>query len=417
MIYTKRKKIITIPLCGDVDISGVLPIVDSEIFQRLRFVGQLGTASAVFPGAMNTRFEHSIGVFFRQQRLNRRWAREGWNEGEDILRALEVFALLHDCFHMPLSHVLEYISENHDDRGFSEIGSLREIIEQCGVNYELVESLFKRQNPLYKAVSDKNLGTDKLDYLSRDAHHTNFGGMPEINRVSSHIYWRDEKLVLDAKCVEEAGYLQKTYALLYKKIYLRKAVLITQRLIQKAVAKMIETGELNDKILWKMRDFELFYRLENSKDMLVREMCGSYLARNWPKIFVSIRPLGREPRDAEFGKPVRVFGAEESRVKELAGNFTVKKMAELESVIAEKLALPVSAVLIVPSQGGFRFAPEDINLFDGQKIFKMKDVYPEHYASFEEDGKNHLSIWVCINGERERYLDNAEEVRDLILNS
>lgn len=416
-MYFGKKKIITIPLCGDVDISRVLPIIDSELFQRLRYVGQLGTANVVFPGAMNTRFEHSIGVFYRQQEIDRRWVREGWNEGEEILRALEVFALLHDCFHMPLSHVLEYISRNHDQRGALEIRAFKEVIEKCDINYQLVEDLFARKNLLFKAVLDKNLGTDKLDYLSRDAHHTNFGGMPEINRVFSHIYWRGGQLVLDSKCAEEAGHLQRTYALLYKKIYLRKAVLITQRLIQKAVARMIGIGELNEQILWKLCDFELFYRLKNSNDIFVRGMFNSYLSRNWPKIFVSIRPAGREIRDMAIDKPIKVFGIDETVLKDLVGQPDVNKMAELESNIARLLVLPLSAVLIVPSQGGFRFAPEDINLLNGEKIIKMRDMYPEHYSSFEEDGKNHLSIWVCINGQREKYLENAKEIRDLILNN
>jgi deoxynucleoside triphosphate triphosphohydrolase SAMHD1 len=38
-------------------------IIDSEIFQRLRHLNQLGCCSFVYPNANNKRFEHSIGVY------------------------------------------------------------------------------------------------------------------------------------------------------------------------------------------------------------------------------------------------------------------------------------------------------------------------------------------------------------------
>ena len=40
----------------------ILEYVDSEPFQRLRDLKQLGSAYFVFPGASHNRFEHSIGA-------------------------------------------------------------------------------------------------------------------------------------------------------------------------------------------------------------------------------------------------------------------------------------------------------------------------------------------------------------------
>lgn len=37
-------------------------IVDSKVFQRLRRIRQLAMASLVYPGALHTRFEHTLGV-------------------------------------------------------------------------------------------------------------------------------------------------------------------------------------------------------------------------------------------------------------------------------------------------------------------------------------------------------------------
>jgi len=37
-------------------------IIEQPAFQRLRRIRQLGWTDAVYPGAMHTRFEHSLGV-------------------------------------------------------------------------------------------------------------------------------------------------------------------------------------------------------------------------------------------------------------------------------------------------------------------------------------------------------------------
>ena len=39
-------------------------IIDTPIFQRLRNIKQLGMASYVFPGAVHTRFNHSLGAAY-----------------------------------------------------------------------------------------------------------------------------------------------------------------------------------------------------------------------------------------------------------------------------------------------------------------------------------------------------------------
>src|SRR3981081_4485661 len=45
-----------------------LSLVDTEVFQRLRYVRQLGWTYLVYPGATHTRFEHALGTHHLSRR-------------------------------------------------------------------------------------------------------------------------------------------------------------------------------------------------------------------------------------------------------------------------------------------------------------------------------------------------------------
>src|SRR5436190_11246330 len=93
-------------------------IISLPAFQRLRRIRQLAWTDQVYPGAMHTRFEHSLGVMHTASRLYDsivRRSREiltrelAYNEaGLERDRALvRIAALLHDVGHAPFSHAAE----------------------------------------------------------------------------------------------------------------------------------------------------------------------------------------------------------------------------------------------------------------------------------------------------------------------
>ena len=58
------------PVHGDIELTrDELRLVDTAEFQRLRGIKQLGSAALVYPGAVHTRFEHSIGTLHVCDRL------------------------------------------------------------------------------------------------------------------------------------------------------------------------------------------------------------------------------------------------------------------------------------------------------------------------------------------------------------
>lgn len=91
--------------------------IDTDIFQRLRFVEQ-SSMRMLFPGAHHDRFIHSLGVYLMAKRIFEN-LEDGFREKFDE-EAIHEFrntfltaALLHDCAHSPFSHTGESLAEDY----------------------------------------------------------------------------------------------------------------------------------------------------------------------------------------------------------------------------------------------------------------------------------------------------------------
>lgn len=155
-------------------------LIDSKIFQRLRGIKQLALANLVYPGALHTRFDHSIGVMHIGGRMAMQL--DLIEEEREIVR---LACLLHDIGHGPFSHVSEELLEK-----FSPIVSeaeREEIHEKitCSIierNKELdlrdpqrekIIDLIKNDNQegIEKGIVTGPIDADKQDYLLRDSYY------------------------------------------------------------------------------------------------------------------------------------------------------------------------------------------------------------------------------------------------------
>ncbi len=177
------------PVHGDVELHrDELRLVDTEQFQRLRGIKQLGSAALVYPGATHTRFEHSIGTLHVCEQLltacDRNAARDAGcvAVSADERRLLRTAALLHDVTHVPYGHNIEDqtgLLPRHDEPerfravlGDTELGA--ELARQ-GLRDDVLAILTgdgRTVPPFWRQVVSDTIDADLLDYLRRDAWYT-----------------------------------------------------------------------------------------------------------------------------------------------------------------------------------------------------------------------------------------------------
>jgi uncharacterized protein len=124
-------------------------LIDTPEFQRLRRIRQLGVSEFRFPGAVHTRFAHSIGVFHNARMLvkiiQREMIRFEGDYEEPKSDVALIAALLHDLGHGPFSHTFEGVQESrlvkkHHEKWTADIirnpvGTIQPLLEGFQVDF------------------------------------------------------------------------------------------------------------------------------------------------------------------------------------------------------------------------------------------------------------------------------------------
>lgn len=172
-------EIIRDPLWNNIRVDDLaLQLIDTPVFQRLRYIRQVGLAHLVYPGATHTRFEHALGAYHLCKRVlaifKERDELDGISDTECTITYLA--ALLHDVGHYPFSHALEEIGAvHHEQVAYALItgGEIGHLLRER-VTPDAPERIFAlirgtSNDPLQGLISG-SLDLDKIEYLNRDAH-------------------------------------------------------------------------------------------------------------------------------------------------------------------------------------------------------------------------------------------------------
>jgi uncharacterized protein len=181
----------------------LIGLIDTPVFQRLRRIQQLGTASLTFHGAEASRFTHSLGVMQVARKVFDHLARRN----PDLQPHRSVFlsaALLHDLGHGPLSHTCEDIFQSNHE--FWTLRILREdpALQKICQNHDpalmdKLQTVYEKCYPIpiiHQLISGQ-LDCDRLDYLLRDSYFTGASyGTLDLDRIILALRCDPERLQL-----------------------------------------------------------------------------------------------------------------------------------------------------------------------------------------------------------------------------
>ncbi len=250
-----------------------LSIVDSYIFQRLRRIKQLSVVDIVYPGAVHTRFQHSLGTAHIAETMIRELLRKLHLKQYDIDRyvvLIRLLALLHDVGHGPFSHLFEdYIllpkGLSHEDMGASIVlgiddfsSSLDSILNRYGYSVNHIAKALKSKSinewpftsNITHEVSEKILfyiikgvfSADILDYLLRDSYYTGTGYGDNIDwyRISYYLYASNDKLVIDYRALDVFEQMIIARLHMFSTVYYHKTVRAAYRFLGDILRKIDE---------------------------------------------------------------------------------------------------------------------------------------------------------------------------------
>jgi HD superfamily phosphohydrolase len=231
-----KKKIINDPVYGFINIFDeiIFDLIEHPYFQRLRRIKQLGLTHFVYPGAMHTRFQHSLGSLHLIQSSIEIIRSKGHEITEKEALAAKIAILLHDLGHGPLSHTLEDLwSKELSHEDFS-ILFMEELNKEFNGELSLAIKIFKNQYHkkfLHQLVSSQ-LDMDRLDYLRRDSFYTGVSeGVIGSDRIIKMLNVHNDNLVIEAKGIHSIEKFLIARWIMYWQVYFHKTVISADQLI------------------------------------------------------------------------------------------------------------------------------------------------------------------------------------------
>src|SRR2546423_2416908 len=237
-----------------------MKLIDLDVLQRLRGISQLAMASFVYPAAVHTRFDHTLGVCHVAGEMA-----EALELDEGDRNFVRLAALLHDIGHGPFSHVSENALERFADRGSLPEGQKRNKIHEVITEHlirshrTVVRRLGKDRcdrvaklltvgvgDPIQRAIVSGPLDADKQDYLLRDSLFAGVNyGVFDIHQLQRSLVAEEvdgqRELMIRAEGVHAIEQFVMAKYYLTSMVYRHKIRLVTDQMIFRAIVLGIES--------------------------------------------------------------------------------------------------------------------------------------------------------------------------------
>jgi len=228
-------------------------LIDSPLFQRLRNIKQMTLNHMVFPGATNTRFDHSLGVAhvatIYAKTLQSKYPQllsDSW------VQNVRIAGLLHDIAHGPFSHAYDdfvyskmYKSEKgHDEHRMKIITTqnMRTLIWGTGAEIDIIRKIWTGEDIIGGAILQGPLGADRIDFLLRDAHFTGVHSFSDYDRIIHNVQLNanQDRLAYPAKIMNQIESFLVGRYWMYEGVYLHKTVMSCYVVLRSIFEKIVE---------------------------------------------------------------------------------------------------------------------------------------------------------------------------------
>ncbi|MFW5890464.1 MAG: HD domain-containing protein, partial [Marinilabiliaceae bacterium] len=231
-----QRKIVNDPVHGFISISDdiLFELIEHPYLQRLRRIKQLGLTELVYPGAVHTRFQHTLGAFYLMGTAISVLKSKGFNISAEESTAAHAAILMHDIGHGPFSHALEQTLIEHLGHEDLSLLLMNKLNEDFGGRLSDAIDIFKGNTSklfLHQLVSSQ-LDMDRLDYLKRDSF---FSGVSEgvigSDRIIKMLSVENNELVVEAKGIYSIEKFLVARRLMYWQVYLHKTALVAEKML------------------------------------------------------------------------------------------------------------------------------------------------------------------------------------------
>lgn len=271
-----KRKIINDPVYGFINIPNetIFDLIEHPFFQRLRRIKQLGLTHLVYPGALHTRFHHSLGAMHLMQQAISVLKAKGHQISSEEEQGVLIAILLHDIGHGPFSHALEYsLVKQTNHESISKIFMVK-LNEEFDYQLTTGIDIFLHKYPkcfLSQLVSGQ-LDIDRLDYLKRDSFFTGVSeGVIGTERIIKMLDIVDDNLVVEEKGIYSLEKFIVARRIMYWQVYLHKAVLSAESMLIKALERAKHLARKGDDLFATEALSFFLYNDFSYKDFILKE--------------------------------------------------------------------------------------------------------------------------------------------------
>jgi HD superfamily phosphohydrolase len=406
-------------------------IIDTPQMQRLRGIKQLGTTFYVFPTALHTRFDHSIGTCWIAKRIileiNNVSKETKFKVSKEIEKEISCAALVHDITHIPFGHTMEderRVFGRHDKpeeiKKFLEKEEIGDVLEDIGVRDNVIKILQSKdpEKEKYPApwkvqLISNTICADLLDYLRRDSY---FSGLMKNydDRVFKYLRVMDKKLVLDfvkdnmvrLDARSEIIHVLNLRYFLTERLYLHHAKISAGSMIAKAVEIAVKKYGTEREDFIGLTDEGLINYLKDipskrKPDKEITTLLTRVENRNLLKRAYVISPKTISPYAQKDLIHRYHFDNKENR-------------ESAEGNIAEKLGIGSEEVIIYCS-GGEYLKEAEVNITTPKGIIKLNEPRDNPPSDVKEIMEQYERLWKLYVFVPDKYRNEAGEICEKVI--